>query len=350
MTTQSESQKIGAEGHSKVELICRSSRKWIARKQDEDFGIDMELEPSLIEVSGHFLKCQIKTHQIVSKTKKTISEVLEKKFLRYAYECKLPVILIVVSLDTDETWYIWLQKWLLVNNKVSKIYKSKSKSETVSVKIERQKTLVGGLNTELLSIAKWEDAVQLNIAARDLASLSSKLYNDKLARVLFEYLCDIQNPDLIDSTYFDLLISKALELEMKLWGTSEGNDVAMQLYKFIRSYGDKLNFFQIEKLIKRGDNCSRTGIICLSLIYDRFPEHALRLNLPTRFKNFIDPRLHFYCTVREKFITEKSPHWIVNNLSKLHDNNLKFDLESDEIFNKWANRGDSIFWDYVIQN
>ena len=83
-------------------------------------------------------------------------------------------------------------------------------------------------------------------------------------------------------------------------------------------------------------------------MYNRFPKHTASLNLPARFEKLPDPRLHYYCIVRERYLGIQSPAWIKES-NKLTVGNLKFDFAAlnGDLLNKWANRGDSVIFDYV---
>lgn len=65
MPRQTKSQKIGALGHSIAEMDVKGSGCWISRNLTEDYGIDLELEYAPDQVTGKFIKVQIKTHQKV---------------------------------------------------------------------------------------------------------------------------------------------------------------------------------------------------------------------------------------------------------------------------------------------
>src|SRR5690606_28364466 len=102
--------------------------------------------------------------------------------------------------------------------------------------------------------------------------------------------------------------------------------------------------------IIRDKGCSRTGLNALGILYDNFPKHTASLNLIERFENFNDPRLHYYCTIRERYLDSKSPSWL-SERNDLTDGKLKADFSTinTSIFDKWANRGDSVISDYVYE-
>lgn len=349
MPTETESQKIGSLGRSIVEVQIKQSKFWIARNLTEDYGIDIELEFSYKEVKGRFVKAQIKSHQKVLINTDFISEPFSKSFLRYVYECRIPIILIIVSVDNSKSWFVWLQKWLIDSNNISNIYDD-SVTESLTVRVPIKNDFTMGLSNEIASIASWENTTQLYIAVRDLANLSLKLYDDKIAQFLFDYLGALNPTNEADANYLDSLIEKVIELGTSIWATHEGNKVSQLLFKFLREHGEKLNANHISKLIIRGKVCSRTGLNALGLLYDNYPKHVASLNLIKRFEKYDDPRLHYYCTIRERYLNLKSPSWLSEN-NDLTVGKLKANFSSinTSIVDKWANRGDSVIFDYVYE-
>ena len=347
MPKQSEAQKIGSLGHSIVEAQVKKSGTWIARNLTEDFGIDMELEYAPSDVEGKFVKAQIKSHENVLIDGDFVKERLQKQYLRYVYECRVPIILIIVSTSTSKSWFIWLQKWILDSTNVSEIYnESKSKSLEISIHIKNELEI--GLRNEIISIAAWENPTQLYIAINDLANLSLTLYDEKLSETLFTYLETFETENSVSRNYFDILVEKIIKRGASLWASNEGNKLAGFLYKFVHFNGDKLNAEQVEKVVTRGEAYSRTGLNALCIMYNRFPKHTASLNLPARFEKLPDPRLHYYCIVRERYLGIQSPAWIKES-NNLTVGNLKFDFAAlnGDLLNKWANRGDSVIFDYV---
>jgi len=348
MPKQTIAQKIGTLGHSIVEMQVKKSKFWIARNLTEDFGIDMELEFAPEDVQGKFVKIQIKSHETITTNTDFISESFSKSFLRYVHECRVPIILVVVSVDISKSWFIWLQKWIIDSRSIYNIYDD-SETQTLTVHVHLDSDFSIGLKREIISIATWENTTQLYIALRDLANLSLRLYDDKLSQLLFDYLDQCKSANISDLNYFDSIIERVIELGTAIWATHEGNKVSQMLFEFIRQYGEKLNSCHISKLIIRGKDCSRTGLNALGILYDKFPKHTASLNLIKKFENFEDPRLHYYCTIRERYLGMTSPLWL-NESNDLTVGKLKADFTSinTSILDKWANRGDSVIFDYVF--
>lgn len=339
------SQKIGSLGHSIVQEQISRSKFWIARNLTEDFGIDIELEYAPEDVEGKIVKAQIKSHEQISTNSDFFSEPLQKSFLRYVYECRIPIILIVVSTNDSKTWFVWLQKWLIDSGNISNIY-DESKFKTLSVQVYVNSEFITGLQNEIISIATWENHTQLYITLRDLANLSLRLYNDELSKLLFDYLETSKLANIYDANYLDAIIEKVIKLGSNIWATYEGNKTSQLLFKFVREFGNKLNATHISQLIIRGSDCSRTGINALGILYDCFPKHTESLNLVKKFENFDDPRLHYYCAIRERYLGIISPLWL-DEKNNLTVGKLKVDFL--RAADKWINRGDSAIFDYIYE-
>ena len=344
MPQQSKSQKIGTLGQSLIEVAVKRSKYWIARNLNEDYGIDLELEFAPGDVKGKFIKAQIKTQQSVKAKKGLIPISLKKSFLRYVYECRVPILLIVVSLDNEKSWYVWIQKWIIDSGCITDLYNDNA-SRKLTIYIDETNDFIVGLEREIIPISTWENGTQLYIALRDLANLSLRMYNSELSELLFNYLGKFKPTNIADEGYLNSLIEQILELGNNLWASHQGNKVSQQLFNFIRKHGNRLTSDHIAKIVIRGETYSRTGIIALGILYEDFQEHILSLNLTEKFKNFADPRVHYYCAIRERYLDLKSPDWLLE--ADLRVGKLQPDFTGVSIFDKWANRGDSMVLDYI---
>jgi len=273
-----------------------------------------------------------------------VSMPLEKSFLRYVYECRIPILLIVVSLETEKMWYVWLQKWIIDSGNISNLY-NENISQNLTVTINELNDFVSGLDSEIIPISTWENGTQLYIGLRDLANLSLRMYNSELSELLFNYLGKFRPSNIADEGYLNSLIEQVLELGNNLWATSQGNKVSSQLFDFVRKFGNRLTSDHIAQILLRGETYSRTGIIALGILYEDFQEHTVALNLTEKFKNFADPRVHYYCTIRERYLDLKSPGWLFE--SDLRVGKLQPNFTGVSILDKWANRGESMILDYL---
>ena len=114
MAKRNEAQILGSQGESLVKHIINSSGDWIARtQQEEDFGVDLEAELAVPQVGGQLVKIQVKASRSVEISDRGVACQIPKKLAAYADSCRLPVILVRVSVEGQQAWYVWLQRWLL---------------------------------------------------------------------------------------------------------------------------------------------------------------------------------------------------------------------------------------------
>lgn len=87
----------------------------------------------------------------------------------------------------------------------------------------------------------------------------------------------------------------------------------------------------------------------LSVLYISFPRHVQNLLLPEFFKGFQDPRLHYYCVLRERHL-DNNAFWWVTSTSDFYVGD--FTIDDPDVFgqlmNNMANRGDSAILDYMV--
>src|SRR5262249_7728519 len=151
------------------------SGSWIARTQDEDFGIDLEAELSSPRVSGQLLKIQVKASNSVEITNNRVPCQIPRKLAAYADSCRLPVILVRGDLERQEAWYLWLQQWLLENRRSG--LGLNDLPETVSHHIDINSTLKNGLTGELRNIAQWQTDTQLVLTVNDAIRTAASVYD-----------------------------------------------------------------------------------------------------------------------------------------------------------------------------
>ncbi|MGY4501699.1 hypothetical protein ACVWYH_005656 [Bradyrhizobium sp. GM24.11] len=112
MPRRTPSQRIGSLGHRVAAARFERLGSWIVRNLEEDVGIDMEAELSDPDPTADFLKCQIKSLEGAA-AKRPVR--LKNKFLKYACECRIPVVLVLVESVTGQSWFCWLQGCIEVN-------------------------------------------------------------------------------------------------------------------------------------------------------------------------------------------------------------------------------------------
>jgi hypothetical protein len=334
------SQKIGSKGE-KLASIALGNLGWIVRTQGEDFGIDLEAELSEPNPTGQFLKCQVKAFQGVAKPK---SVRLSNGFLRYVYECRIPVVLLLVEVDSGAAWFCWLQGCIEENRLQKAIYASES-STAIQMK------WLAPLNSESHSVLK-EIALGIHPLSRaayvrDLVRYALMTHDHELVdattKLLWRYSKEI--------TYFPAgpVVDEALYLGNAIWATIEGNAVSQLLYVLARAYGDHFSKEQISRLVLRGESYSRTGINALGLMYDQFPEHMNSLELEEQFSTHPDWRVAYFCALRRRH----SGVPVSSLMSGRYDCSIgAYDVDptiSDRGLNAWANRGDCAILDYALE-
>ncbi len=65
------------------------------------------------------------------------------------------MILVAVCLDSEQAWYLWMQRWLLTQRRNGKTLSEMPNN--VSIKIPLTDALSTGLAGELQDIAKWKN-------------------------------------------------------------------------------------------------------------------------------------------------------------------------------------------------
>jgi len=314
---------------------------WIVRGQEEDFGIDSEIELAEGEVKGQILKLQIKTSQNIPITNKRIKYRVHTSLLHYANSCRIPLILVIASIQPETAWFLWLQKWIVGLRQSGRSMEDLGKS--VTVYIPNDQTLDNGLSHDLKNIARWATETQLVLSLADILRTAVAIRSQEVIVAISKLIYTV------DSAYQDypveILVDEVLNLGLQIWATLEGNEVSKMLYWFCRNHGDRFTAKQIRRLVVRDDTVSRTGINALGILYDEFAQHTSGLKLPKVFKDLEDPRVSYYCRLREKYLG-KTLIQIVQSGKGMSIDSLAFHRDND-FMDKWANRGDSAVLDYT---
>src|SRR3954470_10263130 len=109
MAVRSEGQRIGSAGQRLVEFLIEKSGNWISRRQDEDFGSDLEAEISVPSVRGESLKLQVKAREKAEITPQGVKVVIESKYLRLASSFRVPLVFVPADVKNDRAWFLSLQ-------------------------------------------------------------------------------------------------------------------------------------------------------------------------------------------------------------------------------------------------
>lgn len=345
MAGRTRAQQIGSEGQRLVEYVIASSKAWIARAQDEDYGVDLEAELAIPNVSGQLLKIQIKASERVPINKRGVSFVLDHALVAYADVCRVPIIHVRVDLRRERAWYLWLQRWLLEQRRRG--IGLTELPNRISVGVPESNTLESGLKGELQEIARWSTNEQLVLVLNDVIRTAASLYRNDVLLPMLDLLSKLDA--LTEEFPVDLVIDQAVSLGPSLWGTVGGNQASSALYSVCRALGYRFSAEQIWKMVVRDESYSRTGINALGILYDEHPKHVGSLGLAALFESHADLRVAYYCKLRELHLGEPCIK-IFSKASGLRIGKLMASPSiEDNFMNKWANRGDSALLDYLVE-
>jgi hypothetical protein len=343
MSTRTAAQVLGSQGQSLVAYLINSAGDWIARAQDEDFGIDLEAELAVPHVSGQLIKIQVKASRSVEISEKGIACRIPKKLAVYADSCRLPVVLVRVDLGRQDAWYVWIQQWLLDRQRSG--LRKEDMPDSVAYHLPADRTLQNGLLAELRDIAQWKTRTQLVLTVHDAIRTSAAVYNYGVLNHLVALLDQLG----IANEHFPInqVVEQAIALGDKIWATHAGNQASSTLYAICRHFGQNFSADQIWRMVTRDESTSRTGLNALGILYDEAYDHIAGLKLEELFLTHPDKRIAFYCHLRElrpkaQFFDCLRSGFDVHFADLAIRGNLKEDLLS-----KWANRGDSVILDYL---
>jgi len=342
MAKRTDSQRIGAQGQRLVAYLAESAGGWIARSQDEDYGVDMELELDTPEVAGQILKVQIKTTSQIAITDRGVPIKVERSLASYADLCRAPVLLVQADLERKEAWYFWVQRWLMDKRQGGFGIHSLPESSTEYVPVTQ--TLTNGLRGDLHDVARWSTETQLVLTLNDAVRTAAAVYRLEILNSLLDLLGKLDS--ISESFPVDLIIDQAITLGTRLWATPEGNQAANALFAVCRKLGSRFTADQVQRMVLRDDSYSRTGVNALGFLYDEYPDHAASLGLVALLESH--PPVAYYCKLRQAHPGRKTMEMLrTPDLFAL--GGWQLDPQSlDRIFDKWANRGDSAILDYLI--
>lgn len=354
LPTRSKSQRRGDRGEQLVHDIVDQHPCWVARTQNRDYGIDLEAELAAPfgedqQFRGKLVKIQSKASSRIRRYKTRVAISVERDFLTYANEFKLPVILAATCLQTRSVWWVWLQEWTMLNE--SRLAHCPCQ-KTVTISIPLDQTLPSGLDGPLQRIACGEGMSSIVLTLRDVLSVAVGWENRAIAEGLVKLLATIHGPSR------DWTLQKTVDVlfgygpNPPFWKAQQTLPILLSL---VDAAGDTLTQDQVLKLVARGDTCSRTGLIAMGRLYDRWPEHAQSLGLARAFFDAGSFQAAWYAAMRERFpeVTTGIFGWAILNIK---DANLRYehvdlplDPETrDYIFSKWPNRGDSVLIDCLV--
>jgi hypothetical protein len=289
------SQRTGDQAEHLAQGAFLNAPNWICRTQSHDFGIDLEAELIEItdgaqELSGALVKLQVKgTLKPIHKNRGYYVR-LRTEYLKYANQFRVPVLLLLVNVRSNEIHYLWLQEYLIGREDI--LYGAKS----VLVKVPEENRLDLSFQHHLPKIALGVTKGSQLMAVQKLFEVFSSKYDAKalaLASDLLEHLG--QNGHIaIFNGAIDKLIKRGPHLSRV--GSQEFGKILVDL---TRRFGDRLDVDQILKMVVRGDTYSLAGLDGLLGLYDGFPDYAKSLDLARRFDEMKLHELSWYCQFRE---------------------------------------------------
>ena len=355
MPIRTRAQKTGDAGQNLVREWVDAQRSWMCRAQDLDYGVDLEAEfaPAAGDdqrPAGKLLKLQVKSSETLQAHNGQVVVNLDREFLVYAGQFRVPVLLVAVNVIDRRAWWLWLQAWLLENE--TRLAKT-PRTNTVSVHIPEVQNLASGLDRDWHPVADGHDPTAMVLALRDLAAVAGgearhiELFEGVLA--LLDKL-EASNRLWTAERVIDALIG--VGPNAPLWRSSE---LVPQLVAVVDRMGDAFTTEQVVRMVARADSWSRAAVSGLARLYDRWPEHARSLGLPDAFSSADVDGVAWYCAAREHypqlsslslwsaFAARELPITRFGNVELSSDDEL-----SDRLWSKWPNRGDSVLLDNLV--
>lgn len=295
MPKRSISQRIGDQAEHIAQGAFLDAPNWICRTQSHDFGIDLEAELIDIldgteELSGALVKIQVKGTLKPVYRNRNFYVRLKVEYLKYANQFRVPVLLLLVNVRSNEVHYLWLQEYLIGREDL--LYGSNS----VLVKVPEGNKLDLSFQDQLPEIALGVTQGSQLMAVQKLFEVFSSKYDAAalaLASDLLEHLGEGSHIAVFNGT-IDKLIKMGPHLSRV-----DSQKFGKALVDLTRRFGERLDVDQILKMVVRGDTYSLAGLDGLLGLYDGFPDHAKSLDLACRFDDLELYELSWYCRFRE---------------------------------------------------
>ncbi|MCL3882987.1 DUF4365 domain-containing protein [Marivita sp. GX14005] len=295
MPKRSISQRIGDQAEHIAQGAFLNAPNWICRSQSHDFGIDLEAElvevtDGVEELSGALVKLQVKGTLSPIHKNRGYYVRLRTEYLSYANQFRVPVLLLLVNVRSNEIHYLWLQDYLIGREDI--LYGAKS----VLVKVPEENRLDLSFQHQLPEIALGVTEGSQLMAVQKLFEVFSLKYDATalaLASELLEHLGKNGHIAIFNGA-IDKLIKRGPHLSRV-----DSQEFGKVLVDLTRRFGDRLDVDQILKMVVRGDTYSLAGLDGLLGLYDGFPDYAKSLDLPRRFDELELHELSWYCQFRE---------------------------------------------------
>ncbi len=351
MPTRNGSQRIGKIGERSIETLIDDHPRWVARRQDADFGIDLEAE--LAEpgrdgqvLGGQLLKVQVKAGAKPTRIASHVTLKVDRAWIDYACEFRLPVIAVAATSDGKQAWWVWVQEWALLNEQRL----AAATGATITLQLPAERTLATGLDHDLAEIATGRHPAAMVLALRGVLAVASGWENAKIARGIVELLArtDYPSRDWTIRMIVDQLT--AAGSNVFYWQAQQYLPILLAV---VRTAGDALTRDDLLHLVQRGEASSRVGINALSVLYDEWPEHAASLGLPEAFGTAGLDTAAWYAAMRQRFPGQRDFAMFLAGQPDgdlVHDGvTLRIDQNlRDHLIAKWPNRGESVLLDCLF--
>lgn len=318
---------------------------WICRTQSHDFGIDLEAEliditDGVEELSGALVKIQVKGTLKPIYRNRGYYVRLKTDYLKYANQFRVPVLLLLVNVRSNEIHYLWLQEYLIGREEI--LYGARS----VLVKVPEENKLNLSFQHHLPEIALGVTKGSQLMAVQKLFEVFSSKYDPQalaLASDLLKHLGEGGHIAIFNGA-IDKLNKRGPHLSRV-----DSQEFGKVLADLTRRFGEKLGVDQILKMVVRGGTYSLAGLDGLLGLYDGFPDHAKSLGLARRFDELELYELSWYCQFREAHAELDSMSiWL--QISKLEtafktETGILHIPEEDRDYcsMKWPNRADAVY-------
>lgn len=146
----------------------------------------------------------------------------------------------------------------------------------------------------------------------------------------------------------NLVLEEAALLGNRLRGTSEGNELAQQMFSLVRKYGGQMGVESVDLMLRRGESYSRTGLTGLGILYDEFFAHTKSLKLIEHFESEGLRAVGYYCALRERY-PEVQDMVACMRSPQFTWGGLRVACDESHLISRYANRGPSIVLDCLTK-
>jgi len=345
MSQRSDGQRIGSMGQRLVELLIERTGNWVSRRQDEDFGIDLEAEISKPSVCGEIIKIQIKSQETPEITPRGVNVIIESKYLRLAQSLRVPLVFVLADITGERAWFLWLQGWLADQRRDGRTIESFA--ETVTVYLPETETLLAGLQGPLVQVARWGHENQMLLSLIDTLKTAIATQNQNVLLALANLIKSV------DSAYRSFPLEQLIDTIVERSAQPRAAWELSMLGHFLgivgRSHGEGISKQDVMRMVIPGDGYSRAGLVGLGALYDEHEAHLHGMDLSTAFEERGYPEVAFYCRLREKYPGVKSKELAFGDYEYTVGSFAVVVEDKGWFLNKWANRGESAYLDYLEQ-